>query len=58
MGIGQIITIIGVSLIIYYAVTQILTFYGVDPSAYITYLIFYASMLISIIILPNSEPKL
>jgi hypothetical protein len=54
----KVITIIGFSFIFFYAIIQILKFYGVGVSSYGPYLLFYASIVLSILILPNSEPVL
>ena len=51
------ITLLGVSLIFFYTLTQILKFYGVGEEVYGYYLIFYTFMLLSILILPNDYPK-
>ncbi len=51
------ITLLGVSLIFFYSISKILNFYGVGEEVYGYYLIFYAFMLISILILPNEYPK-
>lgn len=51
------ITLLGISLIFFYSLTQILKFYGVGEEVYGYYLIFYAFMLLSILILPNQYPK-
>jgi len=51
------ITLLGISLIFFYSVSQILKFYGVGEEVYGYYLIFYAFMLLSILILPNESPK-
>jgi hypothetical protein len=51
------ITLLGISLIFFYSVSQILKFYGVGEEVYGYYLIFYAFMLLSILILPNEYPK-
>jgi len=58
MAFGKTITFIGVSLLVMYIMIQILTFYGVDQSAYGTYLVFFLFILLSILILPNNEPTL
>ena len=50
------ITLIGISIIFFYSISQILTFYGVDQSMYGEYLLFYIFIIFSILILPNSEP--
>jgi hypothetical protein len=51
------ITLLGVSLIFFYSLIQILKFYGIGEEVYGYYLIFYVFMLLSIIILPNEYPK-
>ena len=51
------ITLLGVSLIFFYSLTQILKFYGVGEEVYGYYMIFYVFMLLSILILPNEYPK-
>jgi len=51
------ITLLGVSLIFFYSLTQILKFYGVGEEVYGYYLIFYVFILLSILILPNEYPK-
>jgi hypothetical protein len=51
------ITLLGVSLIFFYSISKILNFYSVGEEVYGYYLIFYAFMLISILILPNEYPK-
>jgi hypothetical protein len=51
------ITLLGVSLIFFYTLTQILKFFGIGEEVYGYYLIFYTFMLLSILILPNDYPK-
>lgn len=51
------ITLLGISLIFFYTISQILKFYGVGEEVYGYYLIFYAFMLLSILVLPNEYPK-
>ena len=51
------ITLLGLSLIFFYSISQILKFYGVGEEVYGYYLIFYAFMLLSTLILPNDYPK-
>ena len=58
MAFGKTITFIGVSLLVMYIIIQILTFYGVDQSAYGIYLVFFLFILLSILILPNNDPTL
>jgi len=58
MSAGKITTIIGFSLIFLYVIIQILTFYGVSPDEYGTYIGFYLFLLLSMVILPNSFTSL
>jgi branched-subunit amino acid ABC-type transport system permease component len=51
------ITLIGLSIVLLYSLTQILNFYGIDQSAYGAYMLFYIFIVISILVLPNTEPK-
>ncbi len=51
------ITLIGLSVIILYSLTQILNFYGIDQSAYGAYMLFYVFIVVCILVLPNGEPK-
>ena len=51
------ITLIGVSVIFFYSLTQILKFYGVGEDIYGVYILFYILMIISILVLPNDYPK-
>ena len=53
---SQNITIIGLSLIIIYSITQILNFYGIGPDVYGIYVLFYLFILLSWFILPNAYP--
>jgi hypothetical protein len=52
------ITILGVSLILFYSIVQILNFYSVGEEVYGYYLLFYAFMILSVMILPNSYPTI
>jgi len=58
MPFGKTITIICVSLIFLYIITQILNFYGIGQDSYGIYLGFFAFMLLSMAILPNSDETL
>lgn len=58
MSAARIITIIGIAIIFFYALIQILNFYGIGSNTYRYYLVFYASIVLSILILPNSDPTL
>jgi len=51
------ITLIGISIIFFYSLTQILKFYGVGEDVYGIYILFYIFIIISILILPNEYPK-
>jgi hypothetical protein len=49
------ITLLGISAIFFYSVIQILKFYGIGEDIYGMYISFYIFLLISILVLPNSE---
>ena len=51
------ITLIGLSIVFFYSITQILKFYGVGEDVYGVYILFYIFMIISILVLPNDYPK-
>ena len=51
------ITLIGISIIFFYSLTQIMKFYGVGEDVYGIYLLFYIFIVISTLILPNDYPK-
>jgi len=51
------ITLLGISIIVFYSLIQILNFYGVGQDTYGIYILFYIFIIISIIILPNDYPK-
>jgi len=51
------ITLLGVSIIFFYSLTQILKFYGVGEDVYGVYILFYIMIIISILVLPNEYPK-
>ena len=51
------ITLIGISIIFFYSITQMLKFYGVGEDIYGVYVLFYIFIIISILILPNDYPK-
>lgn len=53
----NVITLIGLSIIFLYSLTQILNFYGISEDVYGVYILFYIFMLVSILILPNDYPK-
>lgn len=52
------ITILGISIIFLYSLTQILQFYGVSPETYLLYVYFVIFIIVSIFILPNDYPKM
>ena len=58
MPITKTITIVGVSLIFLYVLTQILNFYGVSTESYGIYLGFFAFMLMSMFVLPTADSTL
>jgi len=49
------ITIIGISVIFLYSLTQILKFFGIREDSYGIYIIFFIFILISSLILPKKE---
>lgn len=51
------ITLIGISIIFFYSLTQILKFYGVGEDVYGVYVLFYIFIIVSILVLPNEYPK-
>jgi len=51
------ITLIGFSIIFFYSIIQILKFYGVGEDVYGVYILFYIFIIISILVLPNGNPK-
>ena len=51
------ITLIGISIIFFYSLTQIIKFYGVGEDIYVVYVLFYIFIIISILVLPNDYPK-
>lgn len=52
------ITLIGISVIFLYCLTQILNFYGVGEDVYGIYVLFYIFIVTSILILPNDYPTI
>lgn len=51
------ITLIGLSIIFFYSLTQILNFYGLSEDVYGVYVLFYIFIILCILILPNDYPK-
>jgi hypothetical protein len=53
MSLGSAITAVGISLMLVYATTKILEFYGIGPDVYGSYVAFYVFLIISSFILPR-----
>jgi hypothetical protein len=51
------ITLIGLSILFFYSLTQILTFYGIGQDTYGIYILFYIFIILCILVLPNDYPK-
>ena len=51
------ITLIGLSIIFFYSIIQILNFYGLGEDVYGVYILFYIFIIMCILVLPNSIPK-
>jgi len=51
------ITLLGLSIIFFYSLTQILNFFGIGEDVYGVYILFYIFIIISILVLPNDYPK-
>ena len=51
------ITLIGISIIFFFSLTQILKFYGLGEDVYGVYILFYIFIILCILILPNDYPK-
>lgn len=49
------ITMIGMTIIFFYCLTQILKFYGINESVYGVYILFYILLCLCILVLPNEE---
>jgi len=52
------VTIIGISLLLIYAITKILEFFGIGIDVYGSYLAFYLFLLLSYFVLPREYYKL
>jgi hypothetical protein len=52
------ITIVGIGLLFFYSVSNILTFIGIDQSVLLSYVLFYGLMIISTLILHKTYPEL
>jgi len=53
MTVSSTVTSIGLSLIVIFAITKILDFYGVGPDVYGTYVGFYLFLVIAAFVLPR-----
>jgi len=51
------ITLIGISIILFYSSSQLLKFYGIGEDDYGIYILFYIFIALCILILPNNYPK-
>ena len=58
MKISSIITILGVSFLLFYSLVNVLNFYGIGTSVYGIYLLFYVFLIVCMIVLPNEYPSL
>ena len=58
MKLSNIITLLGISIIFFYCIVQILNFYELSISSYGVYLMFFMFMMVSYIILPHQYPTL
>jgi hypothetical protein len=52
------ITLIGLSIILFYSITQILKFYGIGEDVYGVYILFYMIIILCMLVLPKQYPKL
>ena len=52
------ITLVGLSVIFFYSLTQILKFYGIGEDTYGVYVLFYIFMIICVLVLPNNYPTI
>jgi hypothetical protein len=53
----NLVTLIGLSIIFLYSITQVLSFYGITEDVYGMYILFYVFILFCILVLPNQYPK-
>jgi hypothetical protein len=58
MNVSNLITILGVSILLFYSIVTILKFYGINESVYGIYLLFYIFIVVSMIVLPTEYPKI
>lgn len=52
------ITLLGLSIILFYSITQILKFYGIGEDVYGVYILFYMFIILCMVVLPKQYPKL
>ena len=52
------ITLLGLSILFFYSLTQILNFYGIGEDVYGVYILFYLFLIMCMFILPNDYPKI
>ena len=57
MSLSNLITLIGISIILFYSVTKILDFYGIGVDVYGIYVMFYVLIMIFILVLPSENPR-
>lgn len=53
----NLITLIGLSIIFFYSLSQVLNFYGIGEDIYGVYILFYIFIILCILVLPNDYPK-
>jgi len=58
MSLSNLITLLGISLILFYSVTKILSFYGIGQEVYGIYILFYLLIMICVLILPSDSPTI
>ena len=51
------VTSLGLTILFFYCMTQILSFYGVNQSTYGVYILFYILIALCIVILPRDNPS-
>jgi hypothetical protein len=52
------IALLGITIIIFYCLSQVLSFYGVGQDVYGIYLLFYIFLIICTVVLPKDYPKI
>ena len=58
METSNIVTIVGLSVVIIYAIIQICNFYGISIASYGVYLAFYALFIVFYLTLPRKLPEI